>query len=118
MQEHTLDNGLRLFILPRPGVPIASFVVQYRIGGVNERPGNTGIAHFLEHLLFKGTTSVGTLDYEKEAPLLAEMDQVFDSILVLEDQASPDSAHPLRPESPDRGAGGSSRALCQPERVR
>jgi predicted Zn-dependent peptidase len=90
--EHTLDNGLRLFILPRPGVPIASFVVEYRIGGVNERPGNTGIAHLLEHLLFKGTTTVGTVDYEKEAPLLAEMDRIFDSILVLQDQASPDSA--------------------------
>ena len=59
VQEHTLANGLRLFILPRPGIPIASFVVQYRIGSVNEGPGNTGIAHFLEHLLFKGTTSVG-----------------------------------------------------------
>src|SRR5210317_1769546 len=55
--EHVLENGLRLFIIPRPGVPIASFVVYYRIGGVNEEPGNTGIAHLLEHLLFKGTTS-------------------------------------------------------------
>ena len=57
VHEHTLANGLRLFILPRHGVPIASFVVQYKIGGVNETPGNTGIAHFLEHMAFKGTTS-------------------------------------------------------------
>ena len=92
VQEHTLENGLRLFILPRPGVPIASFVVQYRIGGVNEMPGNTGIAHLLEHLLFKGTTSVGTLDYTREAPLLEEIDRLHDSILLAEDSSPPDNA--------------------------
>lgn len=87
--EHTLDNGLRLFILPRAGVPIASFVVQYPIGGVNEAPGNTGIAHLLEHLLFKGTTTIGTRDFPAESPLLQEMDRLFDSILVLEKTAHP-----------------------------
>ena len=87
----TLANGLQLFILRRPGVPIASFVVQYRIGGVNEKQGSTGIAHLLEHLLFKGTTTVGTVDYEREAPLLAEMDRVFDSVLILQDRRRPDS---------------------------
>lgn len=88
--EHTFQNGLRLFILPRPGAPIASFVVQYRIGGVNEEPGNTGIAHLLEHLLFKGTTSVGTRNYEAELPLQEEMDRLFDSILVLEERTPTD----------------------------
>jgi predicted Zn-dependent peptidase len=86
VQEHTLDNGLRLFILPRPGVPIASFVVQYRVGGVNERPGNTGIVHLLEHLFFKGTTTLGTMNYGAEAPLMEEMDRLFDSVLVLQDR--------------------------------
>jgi len=89
--EHMLENGLRLLIIPRPGVPIASFVVHYRIGGVNEMPGNTGIAHLLEHLLFKGTTSVGTRDYAAEAPLQEEMDRLFDSILALEDTSPTDS---------------------------
>lgn len=90
--EHTLENGLRLFILPRPGVPIASFVVQYRIGGVNEKPGHTGIAHLLEHLLFKGTTSVGTSDFDSEAPLLREMDRLFDSLLVITSAEAQDQA--------------------------
>jgi predicted Zn-dependent peptidase len=79
--EHTLENGLRLFILPRPGAPTVSFVVQYRIGSVNERPGQTGIAHLLEHLLFKGTSSIGTRDYDAELPLLEAMDAVHDSLL-------------------------------------
>lgn len=90
VHEHTLENGLRLLVLPRPGVPIASFVVQYQIGGVNERPGNTGIAHFLEHLLFKGTTSLGTRDFESESSYLREMDLLFDSVLVLEGDLAPD----------------------------
>jgi predicted Zn-dependent peptidase len=88
--EHTLDNGMQLFILPRPGVPIVSFVVQYRIGGVNEAPGNTGIAHLLEHLLFKGTTTIGTKDFTAEGPLLEKMDETFDSLLVLERSSRPD----------------------------
>jgi predicted Zn-dependent peptidase len=92
VHEHTLENGLRLFILPRPGVPIASFVVQYKIGGVNETAGNTGIAHFLEHLLFKGTTSVGTLDYEMEKVYLDQMDRLFDSILILQEVEPTDTA--------------------------
>jgi len=92
VREYTLENGLRLFILPRPGVPIASFIVQYRIGGVNELPGNTGIAHLLEHLLFKGTTSVGTLDYAREAPILREIDRLHDSILSAGDRSPADTA--------------------------
>jgi predicted Zn-dependent peptidase len=92
VQEHTLDNGLRLFILPRPGVPIVSFVVQYRVGSVNERPGETGIAHLLEHLFFKGTTSIGTRDFGREEPLMEEMDILFDSILVRQDRFPDDTA--------------------------
>ncbi len=80
VEEHVLKNGLRLLILPRPGALTVSFVTQYRIGSVNEEPGSTGISHFLEHLLFKGTTSIGTSDYRAEAPILAAMDQVADSL--------------------------------------
>jgi predicted Zn-dependent peptidase len=91
VHEYILDNGLRLFLLPRPGVPITSFVVQYRIGSVNETAGNTGISHLLEHLLFKGTSSVGTLDYTREVSLLEEMDRLHDSVLVAGDLSGPDT---------------------------
>ncbi|MGW8266362.1 MAG: M16 family metallopeptidase [Longimicrobiales bacterium] len=91
VQEYRLENGLRLLVLPRGGPPTVSFVVQYAVGSVNERPGVTGIAHLLEHLLFKGTTSVGTRDYEAEIPLLREMDLIHDSILVETDSGAPDS---------------------------
>jgi predicted Zn-dependent peptidase len=66
-------------------------VVQYAVGSVNEAPGTTGIAHFLEHLLFKGTTTVGTRDYRTEASLMEEMDLLYDSILLSEGASPPDT---------------------------
>ncbi|MEJ2203263.1 MAG: pitrilysin family protein [Gemmatimonadota bacterium] len=81
VQEHTLDNGMRLLILPRRGAPTVSFVVRYGVGGVHEHLGTTGIAHLLEHLLFKGTTSVGTRDVEAERKLFARMDAIHDDVI-------------------------------------
>ncbi|MEZ4523475.1 MAG: pitrilysin family protein [Thermomicrobiales bacterium] len=54
----TLDNGLTVLLRPTPGAPIASFWVWYRVGGRNEVPGITGISHWTEHMLFKGTESL------------------------------------------------------------
>lgn len=82
--DHSLENGMRFLILPRPGAPTVSFVVQYTVGGVNEVPGNTGIAHLLEHMLFKGTTTVGTTDPVAERTLFARMDAIHDSIRSLQ----------------------------------
>lgn len=80
VREHILENGLRLLLLPRAGAPTVSFVVQYPIGSVNEGPGVTGLAHLLEHLLFKGTTTIGTRDFGGEVQLLNEMDRLQDSV--------------------------------------
>ena len=82
--ELELTNGMRFLVLPRHGAPTASFVVQYRIGGVNEVLGTTGIAHLLEHLLFKGTSTIGTRDAQAERLLFARMDVLQDSILAIE----------------------------------
>lgn len=79
--EHTLPNGMRFLILERPGAPTVSFVVEYAVGSVNEVLGYTGIAHMLEHMMFKGTTTLGTRDLEKELELFPLIDQVADSIL-------------------------------------
>ena len=53
--EATLDNGLRVLVLEDRRSPIVSVQVWYRVGSRNERPGATGLAHFLEHMMFKGT---------------------------------------------------------------
>ena len=53
--EQTLANGFRVLILPRPRMPIVVCDLYYPVGSFDEPPGKTGLAHFLEHMLFKGT---------------------------------------------------------------
>lgn len=77
----TLENGLRVLVLPRPSAPTVAFVVEYGIGGVHERLGTTGLAHLLEHMLFKGTTTVGTRNVEAEWILFERMDEAHDTLL-------------------------------------
>ena len=81
VRQVTLNNGMRLVILRRPGAPTISFAVQFNVGGVNERLGTTGIAHLLEHMLFKGTTSVGTRNIDAELELFPKMDTAHDSLV-------------------------------------
>lgn len=81
VREVVLENGLRFLVLPREGAPTVAFVVEFAVGGVHERLGTTGVAHLLEHLFFKGTTSIGTRDWESERVLLDRMDAVHDTLL-------------------------------------
>jgi predicted Zn-dependent peptidase len=94
--EHELDNGMRWLVLPRTGAPTVSFIVQFRVGGVNEVRGQTGIAHLLEHLLFKGTETLGTYDATAERALFTRMDALQDSILALESRGDTAEAPTLR----------------------
>lgn len=57
--EVTLDNGLRVLVLEDHRSPIATIQTWYRVGSRNEVPGATGLAHFLEHMMFKGTPTYG-----------------------------------------------------------
>ena len=82
--EYELANGMRWLVLPRAGAPTVSFIVQFGVGGVNEVRGQTGMAHLLEHLLFKGTETLGTRDATAERALFVRMDALQDSILALE----------------------------------
>ncbi|MSR23307.1 MAG: insulinase family protein [Gemmatimonadetes bacterium] len=79
--EHVLANGMRFLLLHREGAPIVSFVVYVPVGSVNESHGETGISHFVEHLLFKGTTTIGTRDVEAERVLFRRMDAAHDSLV-------------------------------------
>jgi predicted Zn-dependent peptidase len=75
--EHTLKNGMRLLIVERRESPTFSAYLRFRVGSANEMPGQTGLAHLLEHMMFKGTTLFGTLDPEREQPLLEKIDARF-----------------------------------------
>ncbi len=54
-QGTTLANGMQVVVIPNHRVPVVSHMVWYRTGAADEKPGKSGIAHFLEHLMFKGT---------------------------------------------------------------
>ncbi len=75
-----LKNGLKFIVLERHQAPVIAFHTYADVGGVNEPIGQTGVAHYLEHLAFKGTRRIGTTDYEAEQPLLDQQDQLFDQI--------------------------------------
>ena len=72
---HRLSNGMQVLMLPRHRAPILSLSIIYKVGSVNEHSGMTGIAHLYEHMAFKGTEMIGTSDYEKERPLLEEIEK-------------------------------------------
>ncbi len=57
--ERTLKNGLKVLIIQDANTPLVSCVLGFRVGAVNERPGITGVSHFHEHMMFKGTNSMG-----------------------------------------------------------
>lgn len=80
IEEFTLENGLKFIVLERHDAPVVSFITYADVGGVDEPAGETGVAHYLEHLAFKGTDRIGTKNYTAEKPLLERLDQLFDQI--------------------------------------
>ncbi|MEB3336936.1 MAG: pitrilysin family protein [Leptolyngbyaceae bacterium] len=80
--EFRLANGLKFIVLERHQAPVISFLTYANVGGADEPEGQTGVAHFLEHLAFKGTTKIGTTNYPAEQKFLKRLDQLFDQIQV------------------------------------
>ncbi|MDH4185645.1 MAG: insulinase family protein, partial [Nitrospira sp.] len=74
--EQKLPNGLTVLMVERHQTPVVSLNMTFRVGGVNEQIGQTGLAHLYEHMAFKGTRTVGTKNYEKERPLLEDLFRV------------------------------------------
>jgi predicted Zn-dependent peptidase len=74
--EHTFKNGLKVLMMERHQSATVTAFIRMNVGSVDEVTGNTGIAHMLEHMLFKGTKTLGTIDYKKEKPILDEIDKV------------------------------------------
>src|SRR6266700_7187363 len=55
VSDFTLDNGLEVVVIPDHRTPVVTHMIWYRVGSADETPGKSGLAHFLEHLMFKGT---------------------------------------------------------------
>jgi len=80
LTEFTLDNGLKFLVLERHDAPVVSFVTHANVGSVDEKIGILGIAHVFEHMAFKGTSTIGTKDYQKEKQALDRVDRIFEEI--------------------------------------
>lgn len=82
---YTLDNGLKVYLSRYENAPRISVNIAVKAGGKNDPADNTGLAHYLEHMMFKGTSQFGTLDYESEKPLLDEIETAFNTYATLTD---------------------------------
>ena len=65
VQSHTLPNGLRVYLLPVPSAPVVTTMVAYKVGACDEAKDQTGLSHYLEHLLFKGTDKLQPGDVDR-----------------------------------------------------
>ncbi len=80
-----LDNGLTVMLSENHGRPEIFGAVVVRTGGKNDPVDNTGMAHYLEHMLFKGTTALGTTDWAAERPLQARLEQLYEELATAKD---------------------------------
>jgi len=78
VQELTLPNGMKWLLFENHDSPTVAAGWTARVGSVNERPGITGISHFFEHMMFKGTRVIGTKDAEADLELIEEQEKVRD----------------------------------------
>lgn len=78
--EKTLSNGMRLLLVERHDEPSIAAGWVAHVGSANERPGITGIAHLFEHMMFKGTPTIGTKDYQRDLEIIREQENVRDQM--------------------------------------
>ena len=81
--ERVLDNGLKVLMVQRPQAPLIRCILAYRVGSVNERPGITGISHFHEHMMFKGTYSMGVKPgrINQDLDIIRQIDEIAEKIV-------------------------------------
>jgi len=78
-QTYRLDNGLEIVVIEDHRVPVVSHMVWYRVGAADEERGKSGIAHFLEHLMFKGTERIGPAEFSRIVARNGGRDNAFTS---------------------------------------
>jgi predicted Zn-dependent peptidase len=80
VDELILDNGMKVLTVERPMSPRVFCALYWKVGSVNERPGITGLSHFFEHMMFKGTDVIGTTDPKADRELNARIEEVMGRI--------------------------------------
>jgi predicted Zn-dependent peptidase len=80
VETFQLDNGMELLLVRKPELSTVYAGWVAHVGSANERPGITGISHFFEHMMFKGTRTIGTTDIERDLEIIAEQEAVQEKI--------------------------------------
>ncbi|MFN7965192.1 MAG: pitrilysin family protein [Acidobacteriota bacterium] len=90
IKEIRLDNGLRIAVLEKPTSPTFAALYQFGVGGAMDPKGRSGIAHLLEHMMFKGSATIGVTDGVKERALLQRQSMLWHTLHTeLDRQADP-----------------------------
>ena len=84
---YTLDNGLKLFMSVNKEQPRIQTYIAVKVGSKNDPSETTGMSHYLEHIMFKGTEQFGTVDYAAEKPMLDEIERLFEVYRKTTDEA-------------------------------
>ena len=95
--EHQLVNGLTVLLVERHEAPVVSINLTFRAGGLDERTGQTGVAHLFEHMAFKGTQTIGTKNFAKEKIYLEKLERLNQAITSMQ-QALHDEGQSNSPE--------------------
>jgi len=98
VREHTLKNGMKLLMVERHTSPTIAAWIRFKVGSVNERSDERGLAHMLEHMLFHGTKTIGTNNYTAEVPLLARSEGIAQALMaekLKRDKADPNKIKEL-----------------------
>ena len=77
-REYWLDNGMQVLMVERHESPTIMAAIAARVGSANETTGITGISHLFEHMMFKGTETIGTKDIVQDREIMAELDSLRD----------------------------------------
>ena len=90
VKEFTLKNGMLFLVVERPTTPQVACRLAIRAGSALEQAGKSGVAHLLEHMMFKGTKNFGTLDVKKDQELQEKIEEAYQVILAEERKRKPD----------------------------
>jgi predicted Zn-dependent peptidase len=90
VKEFTLKNGMMFLVVERHTTPQVACRVAIRAGSALEENGKTGIAHMLEHMMFKGTMNFGTLDFKKDQELQQRIESAYQVVLSEQSKRNPD----------------------------
>ncbi len=79
ISSFTLENGLKVVVIPDHRAPVVTQMIWYHVGSADEAPGKSGIAHFLEHLMFKGTKTYPAGEFSAKIAAIGGQENAFTS---------------------------------------